>query len=183
MQLYDVTETFCFPDQTVAEMYKKYMIENVVINHILTDTDSTALQFTFISDPNSDLPEDNFRDVIFEVIIATKIYKRFDTSRILGYFLIQERKQKNELGYYEIENIDNPCLVTIAVNPKEYLEVFQNTKLNKKHKGIKKGSSGIEFENFSKRINSLVNFDTFEKPSFEYKQVSRLTVDKGEMVK
>ena len=61
-------------------MYKKYMIENVVINHILTDTDSTALQFTFISDPNSDLPEDNFRDVIFEVIIATKIYKRFDTS-------------------------------------------------------------------------------------------------------
>ena len=51
------------------------MIENVVINHILTDTDSTALQFTFISDPNSDFPEDNFIDVIFEVIIATKIIR------------------------------------------------------------------------------------------------------------
>ena len=41
----------------------------------------------------------------------------------------------------------------------------------------------MDFENFSKQINSLVNFDTFEKPLAEYKQVSRLTVDKGEMVK
>ena len=73
--------------------------------------------------------------------------------------------------------------MTIAVNPKEYLEVLQNFKLNKKHKGIKKGSSRMEFESFSKQINSLVNFDTFEKLPAEYKQVSRLTVDKGEMVK
>ena len=78
--IYDVAETFSFPDQTMAEIYKKYVIEDIIINHILTDTDSTALQFTFISDPNSDLPEDKFRDIIFEVIIATKIYKRFDTS-------------------------------------------------------------------------------------------------------
>ena len=41
----------------------------------------------------------------------------------------------------------------------------------------------MEFVNFSKRINSLVNFDMFEKPPSEYKQVSRLTVDKGKMVK
>ena len=100
-----------------------------------------------------------------------------------GIFLDLGKKAEKKLGYYEIENIDNPCLVTTAVNPKEYLEVFQNSKLNKKHKGIKKGSSRIEFENFSKRLNSLVNFDTFEKPASEYKQVSRFTVDKGEMVK
>ena len=41
----------------------------------------------------------------------------------------------------------------------------------------------MQFENFSKRINSLVNFDRFEKPPSEYKQGSRLTVDKGKMVK
>ena len=41
----------------------------------------------------------------------------------------------------------------------------------------------MEFENFSKRINSLVNFDRFEKPPSEYKEGSRLTVDKGKMVK
>ena len=27
--IHNVVETFCFPDQIVAEIYKKYMIENV----------------------------------------------------------------------------------------------------------------------------------------------------------
>ena len=78
--IYNVAETFSFPDQTVGEIYKKYMIEIIIINHVLTDTDSTALQFTFIADPNSDFPEDKFKDIIFEIIIATKVYKRFNTS-------------------------------------------------------------------------------------------------------
>ena len=41
----------------------------------------------------------------------------------------------------------------------------------------------MDFENFTKRIKSLVNFDKSEKPPAEYKQVARLAVDKGEMVK
>lgn len=40
-------------------------------------------------------------------------------------------------------------VVTLAVNPKEYLEIFQSRFLNKKQKGMKKGSSGHGFENFS----------------------------------
>ena len=64
----------------VSEIYKKYLIEKVEILHFLTDTDSTALKFIFISDANSGMPEDKVRDMIFEVIIATKIYKRFDAS-------------------------------------------------------------------------------------------------------
>ena len=75
--------------------------------------------------------------------------------------------RKKKLGYYEIESIDNPCYVTIAVNPKEHFEVFKNQKTNKKHKGIKKGSYGIEFNNFAGRIKSRVNFDTFQKPPAE----------------
>lgn len=47
----------------------------------MTDTDSTALQFIIVSDPNSDVSESKFRDIISEVIVATKIYKRFDTSQ------------------------------------------------------------------------------------------------------
>ena len=38
-------------------------------------------------------------------------------------------------------------------------------------------------ENFSNRIKSLVNFDTFEKPPAEYKEVSRISMFQGEMVK
>ena len=71
----------------------------------------------------------------------------------------------------------------MAVNPKEYLELFKDKNLNKKHKGIKKGSSQLGFENFSQIIKSLVNFDTFEKPPCDTKKVSRLTVLAGEMVK
>ena len=32
------------------------------------------------------------------------------------------------------------------------------------------------FENFAQRIGSLVNFDTFEKPPADTKQMSRLSV-------
>ena len=77
-----------------------------------------------------------------------------------------------------MENIDNPCIITLAVNPKEYLEVFKE-----KHEGIKKGSTGLGFENFSGRIKSLVSFDTFENQPVNKKEVSRFSVFQGEMVK
>ena len=50
------------------------------IFRVLTDTDSTSLKFVFNSDPNSKLPEDKFKDIILEVIVASEIYKRFDPS-------------------------------------------------------------------------------------------------------
>ena len=81
------------------------------------------------------------------------------------------------------ERIDNPCYATLAVNPKEYFEFFQDYSSNKKYKGIKKGSRGMEFSNYAKRINYLVSFDTFEKPPAEYKEISRFTVKQVDMVK
>ena len=87
------------------------------------------------------------------------------------------------MGYLEIEHIDNPCILTIAANSKEYFEIFENKNINKNHKGIKKWSTGLGFENFSQRIKSLVNFDTFEKTTVGFKEVSRLTVVAGEMEK
>ena len=41
----------------------------------------------------------------------------------------------------------------------------------------------MNFENYASRLVSLTNFDAFEKPSPEYKEVSRLTVHQGEMQK
>ena len=76
--IYALIETFYFPSQLVLDIYKKYKTEKIEINHVLTDADSTALQFTIISDPNSDIPEPKFRDIIFEVIVSTKICKQFD---------------------------------------------------------------------------------------------------------
>ena len=71
----------------------------------------------------------------------------------------------------------------MAVKPKQYLELFGDKNINKKHKGIKKGLSGMGFKNFAQRIGSLVNFDTFEKPLYDTKKVSRLNVLASEMVK
>ena len=45
------------------------------ICHVLSDTDSTSLKFMFISHPNREVLYDKFQDIIFEVIIACKIYE------------------------------------------------------------------------------------------------------------
>ena len=94
--IYDIAETFCFPDQTIAEIYKK--ISNRASSNLshTNYTDSAALQFPFISDPNRDLPEGKFRDIIFEVITATKIYRRFDSSHELWNVLDLEKKAENK---------------------------------------------------------------------------------------
>ena len=70
--IYEITETFCFPKENVKKIYKKYVIERVEIFHALTDRDSTSLKLIFISDPNSETPEDKFRD-IFEMVAASEI--------------------------------------------------------------------------------------------------------------
>ena len=79
--IYEVIETFCFPDENIREIFKRYGIERVEIFHVLTDTGSTSLKFMFISDPNRETPENKYRDIIFEIITSSKIYKRFDSSR------------------------------------------------------------------------------------------------------
>ena len=40
----------------------------------------------------------------------------------------------------------------------------------------------MDFENYAERIKALRNFETFEQPKNEYKQVMRFVVKKGDMV-
>ena len=85
------------------------------------------------------------------------------------------------LGLYEVENINDPCYVTLAVNPKEYFEYFESENWNKKHKGIKKGAKGMEYENYAERIKPIIGFKTYQKPKADIKSVARISVKKGEM--
>ena len=41
----------------------------------------------------------------------------------------------------------------------------------------------MDFENYAERIKSLKDFDSFEQPKNEYKNVGRFLVKKGEMVR
>ena len=56
----------------------------------------------------------------------------------------------------------------IAINPKEYLEHFQDFSVNKKYKGKKKGTPGMDFENFASRIAASRQIDNFDAPKNEY---------------
>ena len=98
--IYFLTERLCFPRPNVKEIYQKYQIEKILCYHILTDTDSTSLQFLVISDPNSDFPESKIGAEIFEIVVNTDIYKRFDTSHSFSDNVnARKEKRKKNLAY------------------------------------------------------------------------------------
>ena len=116
--VYDITDIFCFPDEEVKEIYKRYKIIKTFVYLILTDTDSCSLQFTFITELKSSISEDEARKLIFEILLLKK-GKRLDTSdEFFDLFLCRNESTKKQVGLYEVESIDNANLVTIAVNPK-----------------------------------------------------------------
>ena len=161
---------------------RKYEIEKIYVYHILTDTDSTSLQFVVVSSIDSYFSEDQVRDILFEIFSNTEIRQRFDKSnKFWEKFGVHNPKNQKVLGLYKVESINNPCLVTLVVNPKEYFEYFQSEAMNKKHKGIKKGSAGMDYENFAERIKLLYDFNKYRKPKRDTKTVVRISVKKGEM--
>ena len=130
--VYDIIDIFCFPDKEVKEIYDKHKIIKTFICLILTDTDSSSLQFTFITELRSPISEDNARKLIFEILLL-KIGERLDTSHeFFDQFFCRNPSTKKKVGLYEVESIDNVNLVTIAVNPKEYIEIFKNKELKQK---------------------------------------------------
>ena len=122
------------------EIYNKYMIGQIFPYSVLTDTDSICVFFILICRPESNLPDEN------------EILHRCNTSHKFW--------EKKKLRYCSIKIINHPCIVTIAVNPKEYFEKFESENISKKHKGLRKGAKGIEFENYSKQI-ILKEIETF----------------------
>ena len=99
------------------------MIELIFSYSVLTDIDSICIFFIFICKSSCNVPNEKFRDVLFEVIINNKILNWLDTSHeFCGRFTVRNKDLRKKLGYFAIENIDDPCLVTVAVNPKEYVE-------------------------------------------------------------
>ena len=161
--IYDLIETIVFPNTTTKDIYKKNDIEYVYIYQILTDTDSTALQFLFICSEKSIKNDREYRDVIFEVISSNDIFKRFDTlHEFWEIFETRDEKTRKKLGLFKIEHIDDPCEITIAVNRKEYIEKFSSDNINKKPKGLRKGTGGMDI-NYGRRINSVGDIERFGK--------------------
>ena len=154
--VYDMIDVFCFPNDEIREIYNRYQIAKCLLYQNLTNTDSTSLFFVFICSFDSELPESEARKVIFECMINSKIFDRLDLSDdFWKNFKVQNKKTKKEMGLYEIESINNENICTIAVNLKEYFETFKNKKINKKHKGVRRDTSGMDFERYASRIKDL----------------------------
>ena len=78
--VYDMIDIFSFPDQVAQEIYKKYRIEKYFMYQNLADTDSTLLFLFFICNLDCTISEKDSRKLLFEVMIASKIFQRLDLS-------------------------------------------------------------------------------------------------------
>lgn len=83
--IYDILETFCFPNKKVKLIYEKYQIETVYIYHILTDTDSTSLKFVFISNAASEIPNTKHQQIIFEVLYRQKLLREENVAKVARF--------------------------------------------------------------------------------------------------
>ena len=65
--IYSLAELLSFPEenQLVKKIYDKYLIERILVYHILTDTDSISLQFIVISSLQSTFTEEQVRNILF----------------------------------------------------------------------------------------------------------------------
>ena len=97
-------------------------------------------------------------------------------GEIFGQGLILEKKN------WILEHINYPRQIAIAVNPKEYIEKSESDETNKKHKGLKKGSKGMEIKSFCKRKNSAKDIEKFGQLPKENVTQYRFPVKQNEML-
>ena len=137
--IYDVTDVFCFLNEEIKQIYDYYQIEKCFLYQNLTDTDSTLLFFNFICKIDCFVAESEAIKINFKCLKKSKIAKRLDVSdEFWKQFDMYDFNTKKVMGLYEVENIDNQNICTIAINRKEYFEKFKNKKINKKHKGVRR---------------------------------------------
>ena len=156
---------FCFPDGTLQKIYEKYKIEQCFSYQNRTDADSTSLFFVFICNIDCVVNKKESRNILFEVMVHSKIIERLDLSDDFWQnFNVQNKQPKKQVGLYEVENTNNTNTMTVAVNTKEYFEKYRDKTVNKKHKGLKRDTPGMNFEAYSQRACSLNEFYQNQKP-------------------
>ena len=134
--VYNLIDVFMFPDQEIQDIYQKYQVDKCYLYQNLTDTDSTSMFFVFICNLNCSVSEDKTRNIIFDVMVKSKIFDRLDLSaEFYEQFDCRNENLKKRVGFFEIESIDKPNVITIALNPKEYYKRFIDHSDNKKQKG------------------------------------------------
>ena len=63
------------------------------------------------------------------------------------------------MALYEIESINNAKICAIVVHPKEYFEKFKKRTINKRDKGMRRDTKGMNFESYAERVATLKESD------------------------
>ena len=157
--VYDLIDIFMFPNQEIKEIYKKYQVEKCYIYQNVTDKDCTSILFVFICDLRCSVSEKDPSNIIFEVMLKSKIFDRLDLSAdFYEQFNCRNEKLIKRVRFFEVENIDKPNIITIALNPRKYYERFIDHSDNQKHKGIKKSMPGMDFHAYCNRLSDLTEY-------------------------
>ena len=92
-------------------------------------------------------------------MVKGKVLERLDLlAEFYEQFNCRNKKHEKRVRFFKIESIDKPNVITIALNPKEYYERFINHSDNKKHKGLKKTTPGMDFDSYSSRLCDLIEY-------------------------
>ena len=143
--VYDFIDVFMFPNQTTEKIYQEYGIEKCFVEQNLTDKDSTSI--FFICKLSSSIPEDEAWQIIFKVMLNSKIFERLDRSHeYFDNFNARDENLRKRVGYFEIKQINKDNIITIALNPKEHYERYIDHSYKKKHKGLSKLVLGMDFD-------------------------------------
>ena len=163
--VYYMIDVFMFPNAEIQKIYDKYKTNRCYLNQNLTDTDSTSLFFVFICDLQCNVKEDKVRNIIFEGMLKSKIFDTLDLSaEFFEQFNCRNKYLKKQVSLFEIESIDKPNIMTIALNPKEYYEKCIDHSNNKKH--VKKVTADMDFDSYSARLSDLTEYyGEFVKPT------------------
>ena len=131
--VYDIIDVFMFPNEEIKNICQKCKINKCLVEQNLTDTDSTSIFFVFICDLACDVREDEPRDIIFEVMLKSKIFNRLDllSHEYFEKFNCRNTDLKKRVCCFEVESIDKTNIITIALNPKEYLNVLWTLRIIK----------------------------------------------------
>ena len=75
--VYDLIDVFMFPNEEIKKIYAEFKVDRCYLYQKLTNTDGTSIFFVFICDLKCSIDERKSRDIIFKVIIKSKILERF----------------------------------------------------------------------------------------------------------
>ena len=84
-----------FPNQEIQEIYRQYQVNKCYLYQNSTDTGGTF--FVFICDFNSCVSEDKARNIIFDVMLKSKLFDRLDYwQSFMSSLIVEIKTSENE---------------------------------------------------------------------------------------